>query len=182
MLSRAFARLGAAGLVGASALSSNAASSLAAPKQADTPFTFQRIDHIVLRCRDTQKMRDFYVGVLGAEPEWVGRMDGCLSHLRIGSSLIDLQGYEAPGGRKLHAGGQGLPADAPKPEIDPTKGTLDHFAINLAPYNPETVTEYLTAAGHAPYAQGRRYGADGDGYSIYLTDPEGTVVELKSGN
>ena len=55
-------------------------------------------------------------------------------------------------------------------------------AINLAPYDPEAVTEYLTAAGHAPYAQGRRYGADGDGYSIYLTDPEGTVVELKSGN
>ena len=73
-------------------------------------------------------------------------------------------------------------ADAPRPEIDPTKGTLDHFAINLAPYDAEAVTEYLTAAGHAPYAQGRRYGADGDGYSIYLTDPEGTVVELKSGN
>ena len=109
-------------------------------------------------------------------------MDGCLSHLRIGSSLIDLQGYEAPGGRRLHAGGQGLPADAPKPEIDPTKGTLDHFAINLEPYDPESVTEYLTTAGHAPYAQGQRYGADGDGYSIYLTDPEGTVVELKSGN
>ena len=177
---RTFARLGA-GLVGASALSASAAS-LAAPKQASTPFTFQRIDHIVLRCRDTQKMLDFYVGVLGAEPEWVGRMDGCLSHLRIGSSLIDLQGYEAPGGRRLHAGGQGLPADAPKPEIDPTKGTLDHFAINLEPYDPESVTEYLTAAGHAPYAQGQRYGADGDGYSIYLTDPEGTVVELKSGN
>ena len=44
------------------------------------------------------------------------------------------------------------------------------------------MTEYLTAAGHAPYAQGQRYGADGDGYSIYLKDPEGTVVELKSGN
>ena len=75
-----------------------------------------------------------------------------------------------------------IPADAPRPEIDPTKGSLDHFAINLAPYDPETVIDYLTAAGHAPYAQGRRYGADGDGYSIYLTDPEGTVVELKSGN
>ena len=95
---------------------------------------------------------------------------------------IDLQGYEAPGGRKLHAGGQGLPADAPEPEIDPAKGTLDHFAINLAPYDPEAVTAYLTDKGHAPYAQGRRYGADGDGYSIYLTDPEGTVVELKSGS
>ena len=76
----------------------------------------------------------------------------------------------------------GLPVDAPRPEIDPAKGTLDHFAINLKHYDPEAVTEYLTAAGHAPYAQGRRYGADGDGYSIYLTDSEGTVVELKSGN
>ena len=82
----------------------------------------------------------------------------------------------------MHAGGQGLPVDAPEPEIDPSKGTLDHFAINLAHYDPEAVTAYLTDKGHAPYAQGRRYGADGEGYSIYLTDPEGTVVELKSGN
>ena len=74
------------------------------------------------------------------------------------------------------------PALALKPEIDPTKGNLDHFAINLAPYSPEAVTAYLTEKGHAPYAQGQRYGADGDGYSIYLKDPEGTVVELKSGN
>ncbi len=44
------------------------------------------------------------------------------------------------------------------------------------------MTAYLTEKGYAPYAQGQRYGADGDGYSIYLTDPEGTVVELKSGN
>jgi len=57
MLSRVFARLGA-GLVGASALSASAAS-LAAPTRAETPFTFQRIDHIVLRCRDTQKMLVF---------------------------------------------------------------------------------------------------------------------------
>jgi hypothetical protein len=32
------------------------------------------------------------VGVLGAEEDWVDRMDGCLSHLRLGASLIDLQG------------------------------------------------------------------------------------------
>ena len=44
------------------------------------------------------------------------------------------------------------------------------------------MTAYLADKGHAPYAQGQRYGADGDGYSIYLKDPEGTVVELKSGN
>ena len=44
-------------------------------------------------------------------------------------SLIDLQGYDSPGGRRLHAGGQGLPADAPRPEIDPSKGTLDHLQL-----------------------------------------------------
>ena len=106
-------------------------------------------------------------------------MDGALSHLRIGSSLIDLQGYEAPGGLKLHAGGKGTEA---KPEIDATKGTLDHFAINVAQYDPKAVTAYLTENGYAPYSQGGGYGADGNGYSMYLTDPEGTVVELKSGN
>ena len=70
----------------------------------------------------------------------------------------------------------GLPADAPKPEIDPTKGTLDHFAINLAPYDPEAVTEYLTAAGHAPYAQGQRYGADGDG-SLPVRNRAGAIEQ-----
>ena len=124
---------------------------MVSPAKAETPFTFQRLDHIVIRCRDTQKMLDFYVGVLGAEPEWVGRMDGALSHLRIGSSLIDLQGYEAPGGLKLHAGGKGTEA---KPEIDATKGTLDHFAINVAQYDPKAVTAYLTENGYAPYSQG----------------------------
>ena len=124
---------------------------MVSPAKAETPFTFQRLDHIVIRCRDTQKMLDFYVGVLGAEPEWVGRMDGALSHLRIGSSLIDLQGYEAPGGLKLHAGGKGTEA---KPEIDATKGTLDHFAINVAQYDPKAVTANLTENGYAPYSQG----------------------------
>ena len=49
-------------------------------------------------------------------------------------------------------------------------------------YDPEEVTAYLTKAGHEPFAQGNRYGADGDGYSIYLKDPEDNVVELKCGD
>ena len=92
-------------------------------------------------------------------------------------------GHTAANRKLVHAGGQARlhgAADAPEPEIDPTKGSLDHFAINLAPYDAEAVTG--RAAGHAPYAQGRRYGADGDGYSIYLTAPKGTVAERKSGN
>jgi len=72
------------------------------------PVTYDRIDHIVLRCRDVQGMVDFYVGVLGATPEWMGRLCGCLSHMRIGGSLIDLQAYRAPVGHKIHAGGTGF--------------------------------------------------------------------------
>lgn len=127
-------------------------------------------------------MLDFYVGVLGAEPEWVGRMGGCLSHLRIGTSLIDLQAYCTPTGRKLHAGGSGLPEEAPLPAVDAEAGTLDHFAINVDPYDPAAVREYLTSRGYPPFAEGMRYGADGQGYSIYLRDPENNIVELKCGD
>eukprot|EP00931_Biecheleriopsis_adriatica_P118976 TRINITY_DN94269_c0_g1_i1.p1 TRINITY_DN94269_c0_g1~~TRINITY_DN94269_c0_g1_i1.p1 ORF type:complete len:240 (+),score=24.15 TRINITY_DN94269_c0_g1_i1:59-778(+) len=149
--------------------------------QGKPPISYRRIDHIVLRCKDVQKMLDFYVGVLGAESEWVGRMGGCLTHLRIGSSLIDLQAYCSPVGWKLHAGGSGLPQDAPIPPCDPEAGTLDHFAINVDPYDPVAVREYLTSLGHPPFAEGVRYGADGEGYSMYLRDPENNVVELKCG-
>mmetsp|Transcript_7199 Transcript_7199/g.14752 ORF Transcript_7199/g.14752 Transcript_7199/m.14752 type:complete len:199 (-) Transcript_7199:376-972(-) len=154
---------------------------LVPPSQAVTPFTFSRLDHIVLRCRDVQAMLDFYVGVLGAEPVWVGRFGGCLSHLRIGSSLIDLQSYRSPEGRRFHAGGTGLPAGAPLPEMDAEAGTLDHFAINLKPFDPVAVSDYLRAQGCSPFAEGQRYGADGEGYSMYLRDPESNVVELKCG-
>ena len=43
------------------------------------------------------------------------------------------QSYGAPFGRKLHAGGSGLSPDAPEPMMEPEHGTLDHFAINVAP-------------------------------------------------
>mmetsp|Transcript_148048 Transcript_148048/g.457696 ORF Transcript_148048/g.457696 Transcript_148048/m.457696 type:complete len:130 (+) Transcript_148048:352-741(+) len=126
-------------------------------------------------------MLEFYVGVLGAESEWVGRMGGCLSHLRVGSSLIDLHSYDAPKGRVLHAGGTGLPGNGPVPPCDAEAGTLDHFAISLDPFDALALREYLTGCGHPPFAEGERYGADGVGYSVYLRDPEGNVVELKCG-
>eukprot|EP00966_Prymnesium_polylepis_P001708 39308-Prymnesium_polylepis.1 len=116
---------------------------LKAPSKAATPFQFQRLDHIVLRCRDSQRMLDFYVGVLGAEPERVGRMDGTLSHLRVGASLIDLVGYDRPAARRLHAGGIGLAEGSSAPAIDAEAGTLDHFAINLEPFEPAVVSDYL---------------------------------------
>ena len=107
------------------------------------------------------------VGVLGAEEDWVDRMDGCLSHLRLGASLIDLQGYDAPAGRRMHAGGRGLADGAPLPARDPERGTLDHFAIACAPFDSAKARAYLTARGAAPFAEGARYGADGENFSLY---------------
>ena len=151
----------------------------APPLPSRAPFAFRKLDHIVLRCRDAQKMLDFYVGVLGAEPDRIGRMSGCLSHLRIGASMIDLQAYDAPSWRKLHAGGAGIAEDAALPARDPEAGTLDHFAIVVEPYDPEPTRAYLAGKGYPVFSEGERYGADGNGYSMYLRDPEGNVIELK---
>ena len=143
-----------------------------------------------LRAKNLQNMLDFYIGVLGAEPHelpnggsTVGRFGGALSHLKIGSSLIDLQSYNSPIGRNIHAGGSGLAEDEPIPTFDTHNGTLDHFAINMEPYDPKAVASYLKEQGYPAFAEvDGRYGADGDGYSIYLKDPEGNVVELKMGD
>ena len=155
-------------------------SALRAPAPARAPFAFRKLDHVVLRCRDAQRMLDFYVGVLGAEPDRIGRMSGCLSHLRIGASMIDLQAYDAPAARQLHAGGTGFAEGAPLPARDAEAGTLDHFAIAVEPYDPEPTRAYLAEKGHPVFSEGERYGADGNGYSMYVRDPEGNVVELKS--
>jgi catechol-2,3-dioxygenase len=37
----------------------------------------------------------------------------------------------------------------------------------------------LAAHGVDVIEEGDRYGADGDGFSLYVKDPEGNVVELK---
>ena len=108
---------------------------------------------------------------------------GALTHLAMGTSLIDIQSYEFDEsmGRKLHGGGSGLSADKPLPSLDVDNGTLDHFAINVAPYDPVVVKQYLTDQGYPPFAEGERFGADGNGYSLYLHDPDGNAVELKGG-
>ena len=119
---------------------------LSATLAVDTPFTFQRIDHIVLRCRDTQKMLDLGGAGMGL-------------HGRLPQPSQDREQLDRPA--RLRGAGRLArrrpEADAPRPEIDPTKGSLDHFAINLAPYDAEAVTEYLTEkAPYAPYAHSRR--------------------------
>jgi catechol 2,3-dioxygenase-like lactoylglutathione lyase family enzyme len=124
------------------------------------------IDHLVLRVVDVDAMLAFYCGVLGMQVE--RRLDELgLIQLRAGRSLLDLVPVDGELGR---AGG------AP-----PGKGgrNLDHFCLRVDPFDEAAIREALRAAGVDPGETESRYGAEGEGPSIYVNDPEDNVVELK---
>ena len=130
------------------------------------PFRIGAIDHIVLRVADLERSLAFYVNDLGCTVEKVQEDIG-LVQLRAGASLIDLVPLDGKLGR---AGGV-----APG-----TEGrNLDHFALDVAPFDEAEIRAYLQAHAIAAGEAGRRYGAGGYGPSIYLTDPDGNTVELK---
>ncbi len=132
----------------------------------DAPFRILDIDHLVLRVADLDRMLGFYVGVLGCRIER-RRDDIGLVQLRAGRSLIDLVPVQGPLGR---AGGA-----APGPQ----GRNMDHFCLRIEPFDEATLRERLAAHGVGAGAVETRFGAEGEGPSIYLDDPEGNVVELK---
>ncbi len=87
--------------------------------------------------------------------------------LRAGSSLIDLVPVDGKLGRM---GG------AP-PGVEGRN--MDHFCLRVEPFDDAAIRAHLQAHGVAAGQVESRYGAEGEGPSIYLTDPEGNVVELK---
>ncbi|MFZ6751258.1 VOC family protein [Undibacterium sp. Ren11W] len=124
------------------------------------------IDHLVLRVSDLDRMLNFYCGVLGCRVE--RRLDDIgLVQLRAGQHLIDLVPVDGVlgkgGGAAAGAGGR----------------NLDHFCLRLEPFDADAIREFLQAKGITVGAVATRYGAEGDGPSLYLNDPEGNVVELK---
>jgi glyoxylase I family protein len=130
------------------------------------PFALRGLDHIVLRVRDLDAMLDFYTGVLGCSMERRQEELG-LYQVRAGASLIDLITLDGKLGR---AGGA-----APGKEAR----NLDHFCLRIEPYDEAALRAHLARHGVAVGEAGSRYGAEGEGPSLYLADPEGNVVELK---
>ena len=114
----------------------------------------KQLDHLVLRVVNLQAMMHFYMDVLGCSLEKVQEKIG-LYQLRAGSALIDLVPVDGPSGQK----GGAPPGKEAR--------NLDHFCLQIEPFDAE------------PGPVESRYGAAGQGPSIYVPDPEGNVVELK---
>lgn len=129
-------------------------------------IAIREIDHLVLRVADLERMLGFYGDVLGCAVE-VRRDDLGLVQLRAGRSMLDLVPVDGPLGRQGGAapGAQGR--------------NVDHFCVRVEPFDAEAIRAELRAHGFEPGPVEMRYGAEGRGPSIYVSDPEGNVVELK---
>ncbi len=120
-------------------------------------FAIQGLDHVVLRVADLDRAVRFYCEVLGCSEE--RRVESIsLVQLRAGAALIDLVPAE------------GTPATG--------AGNMDHFCLRIDPFDEADLRAHLTAHGVEAGEVARRYGAEGDGPSVYIQDPDGTTVEL----
>jgi len=130
------------------------------------PFALRGLDHVVLRVRDLEASLRFYRDVLGCTLDKVQDKIG-LWQVRAGASLIDLVPLDGVLGRMGGAG----PAREGR--------NVDHFAIQIAPFDEDAIRAHLAAHNVAITQSGIRYGAEGSGPSIYVEDPDGNTVELK---
>lgn len=129
-------------------------------------FKIREIDHLVLRVDNLDSMLHFYCEVLPCTIE--RRQDEIgLVQLRAGRSLIDL----VPVSGKLGRMGGAAPGKEGR--------NLDHLCLRVEPFDPYGIHKHLQTHGVAAGAVEQRYGAEGEGPSIYISDPEGNVVELK---
>lgn len=131
------------------------------------PFEIQRIDHVVLRVQDLPRAIAFYRDVLGCT---VARERPTLGmvHLHAGSSMIDLIDVEGTLGSRggIAAGAQGR--------------NMEHVCLRIEPFDEAHLREHLQMHGvpvEGPVSS--NLGAEGDGPSLYVRDPDGNGVELK---
>ncbi|SET37125.1 Glyoxalase/Bleomycin resistance protein/Dioxygenase superfamily protein [Nitrosomonas marina] len=129
-------------------------------------FRIKHIDHVVLRVIDIKRMMRFYIDVLGCELEKTQENVG-LYQLRAGSSLIDL----VPVDSRLGKMGGAAPGMEGR--------NLDHFCLRIESFDGESILSHLCEKGYDGSRVESRYGAEGDGPSIYVKDPEGNTIELK---
>ncbi len=118
------------------------------------------LDHVVLRVRDQETSKRFYTEMLGCTVDHVNER-ASLIQLRFGEHLIDL----LPGGSGPDGPG----------------GGLDHVCLSIRCDDLARIKAELEANGVV--VDGGvvdRRGAYGHGPSLYIRDPDGYRLELKS--
>ncbi|MFT5717682.1 MAG: glyoxylase I family protein [Oleiphilaceae bacterium] len=124
------------------------------------------IDHIVLRTTKLKEMLDFYIKVLNCTIERETPVETGLTQLRAGSALIDLVVVNS----RLGAIGGGAPTQSER--------NVDHFCLQIKSVPEQDIITYLKESGIEVGEFASRFGAQGEGNSIYIKDPEGNGVEL----
>ena len=126
------------------------------------PITLRELDHVVFRVRDPQTSLAFYQEILGLE--LVNQNEAFqLWQLQCGTGMIDLMP---------------LSGDSPLPDLG--KRHMDHVCIGVAGKNIEEIADYLKSKGVEVIGEPTmRNGARGQGLSIYITDPDGYILEIK---
>ncbi len=116
------------------------------------------LDHIVLNVGDVERSLDWYTDLLGLAPERVDEWragEVPFPSVRVDEGcVIDLFGVERTGENLNHVC---LVVD--RDDVDAIAAD-DRFTVVDGP--------------------GRRWGARGDGRSVYVTDPDGNTVELRT--
>ncbi len=123
-------------------------------------FTPLGLDHVVLRVRDQAVSERFYTDVLGCTLERRNEKFSLLQ-LRFGEQLIDL-----------------LPAPDGLPSAE-CRG-VDHVCLSIRCDDLGAVAEALRSRGVTIDGEvAKRFGAYGDGPSLYIRDPDDYKIELK---
>jgi len=127
------------------------------------------MDHIVLNVSDIDRSLQFYVGVLGLAPD---RVDDYKSgkvgfpSVRINEqTIIDL----FPPERQETSGAGGRAQN------------LNHLCLATENEDMQAVADYLTGHGiEIETGPIRRWGAKGNGTSVYFRDPDHNLVEIRT--
>ena len=126
------------------------------------------LDHIVLRTTRLEAMIGFYCDCLGCSVERETPAATGLTQLRAGNALIDLVQVDSELGR--------IGGEAP----GLSGNNLDHFCLQLEPISTAEIAAHLDQHQLEHGGFEKRYGAQGYGLSVYIRDPDGNTVELRS--
>ncbi|MFM8236882.1 MAG: VOC family protein [Actinomycetota bacterium] len=122
------------------------------------------LDHVVLRCRDVEASLAWYCGELGLTAEGVEAWRAGqrpFPSVRIDAgTIIDLLS---------------VPPDAAGTAPVTRVGNVDHLALLVEGVTPEELVARFPGARRADGLVGAR----GLGTGVYVTDPDGNLVELR---